>query len=69
MPHTMRNKGKVEGHKLEIRGILNDLNTPNSNVDESPPHLAPIYSLGTVTTSSSESGTFLAQSRRPCTEY
>jgi hypothetical protein len=63
MPHTMQNKGKVEGHKLEIQGILGALNASGSNVNECSPTLAPIYSLGTATTAVSESGTFLVPLR------
>jgi hypothetical protein len=59
MPHSMQNKGKVEGHKLEIQGILGALNVLGSNINELSPTLAPIYSLGTATTTVSESGTLL----------
>jgi hypothetical protein len=68
MPHGKCGKGKVEGYKLEIRGILATLNAQSSNVDESAPHFTTIYPH-TATTSVRESGTPSTLLRGPCTEY
>ena len=68
MPHDMHYKGKVQGHELEIQGILDTLNTQNSNVGERAPRSAPIYSIGTATASAPGSGTFLVPPRSSCTQ-
>jgi hypothetical protein len=68
MPRAMHNKAKIQGHELEIQGILDTLDTQNSNVDERAPRPAPIYSIGTATVSASGSGTFLVPPRSSCAE-
>jgi len=65
MPHIEYDKGKLEGRKLEIRGILGTilgtLNTPlneNPTLSERGPHPAPVDPRDTATAgSTSESGT------------
>jgi len=58
MPRVEYDKGKIEGHKLEIQEILSALNAPSSSLDEN-------FSAGdraphdTTTSSISESGTSL----------
>ena len=68
MPHSKYGKGKVEGYKLEIRGILATLNAQCPNMDKSTLHFPTIYPR-TATTSVHESGTPLTPLRRSRTEY
>jgi len=66
MPRAEYDKGKIEGHKLEIQEILSALNAASLPLDENPsvsnraPHSAPINPHDTATISISESGTSLA---------
>lgn len=68
MPRIEYNKGKVEGHKLEIREILGTLSAPSSPLDktlsESPSvaNLASIDPRDTATIPVPESGMSLALS-------
>ena len=58
MPDIMYNKGKVEGHRLEIQDILGALNVLGSPSGENlGVHLAPTVPHDTATASASESRT------------
>jgi len=60
VPHVKYNKGKVEGHKLEVQEILGTLNTPSSPLDGAAKpdlQLSPVDPHGTATTSVAENGT------------
>jgi len=37
MPRTKRNKGRVDGHKLKIQGILDNLNASSTPLDGAIP--------------------------------
>ena len=71
-PHAKYNKGKAEGHKLEIQEILDTLSPPSSDENrdtcECAPQSAPAGPSTTATTSGSESGMSLTRLRQYCTE-
>ena len=74
LPHIKYDKGEIEGKKLEIRQILDALNTQgsslkgNEDVDRRALQLPSLDSLNTATTSASDNGRNWSHFFGSCTE-